>query len=65
MGTEKIYEALEYASSVFSPGTVWTDLILGPGSQDKFKDVYETGLKLHSIKLWETPSSYALYETHS
>ena len=41
MGTEKIYEALEYASSVFSPGTVWTDLILGPGSQDKFKDVID------------------------
>ena len=30
--------------------------------QDKFKDRYETGLKLHSIKLWETPTSYALYE---
>ena len=41
MGTEKIYEALEYASSVFSPGTVWTYLILGPGSQDKFKDVID------------------------
>ena len=41
MGTEKIYEALEYASSVFSPGTVWTDLILSPGSQDKFKDVID------------------------
>ena len=25
----------------------------------KFKDVYQTGLKLNSIKLWETPSSYA------
>jgi len=30
--------------------------------QDKFKDRYETDLKLHSIKLWETPTSYALYE---
>ena len=30
--------------------------------QDKFQDRYETGLKLHSIKLWETPTSYALYE---
>ena len=29
--------------------------------QDKFKDVYKTGLHLHSIKLWETPTSYALY----
>ena len=28
----------------------------------QFKDRYETGLKLHSIKLWETPTSYALYE---
>jgi len=38
MGAEKIYTALEYASSVFSPGTVWTDLAMGPGSQDQFKD---------------------------
>ena len=30
--------------------------------QDKFKDVYQTGLHLHSVKLWETPSSYALFE---
>ena len=30
--------------------------------QDKFQDKYKTGLKLHSIKLWETPTSYALYE---
>ena len=29
---------------------------------DKFQDRFETGLKLHSIKLWETPTSYALYE---
>ncbi len=38
MDVEKIYGALEYASSVFSPGTVWTDLALGPGSQNKFKE---------------------------
>ena len=38
MDEEKIYGALEYASSVFSPGTVWTDLALGPGSQNKFKE---------------------------
>ena len=31
--------------------------------KDKFSDVYKTGLHLQSIKLWETPSSYALYET--
>ena len=30
--------------------------------QDKFQDVYKTGLHLHSIKLLETPTSYALYE---
>ena len=30
--------------------------------QDKFIDVYNTGLHLHSVKLWETPTSYALYE---
>ena len=28
----------------------------------KFLDVYGTGLHLHSIKLWETPTSYALYK---
>ena len=28
----------------------------------KFQDVYKTGLQLHSVKLWETPSSFALYE---
>ena len=41
MDTEKIYEALEYASSVFAAGTVWTDLILSPGSQNRFKDVID------------------------
>ena len=30
--------------------------------EDNFKDIFKTGLHLHSIKLWETPSSYALYE---
>ena len=30
--------------------------------QDKFQDVYKTGLHLHSVKLWETPNSYALCE---
>ena len=30
--------------------------------QNKFQDIYKTGLHLHSIKLWETPTSYALYE---
>ena len=31
--------------------------------KDKFSDVYKTGLHLQSIKLWETQSRYALYET--
>ena len=30
--------------------------------RDEFIDIFKTGLHLHSIKLWETPSSYALYE---
>ena len=30
--------------------------------KDKFTDVFQTDLRLQSIKLWETPSSYALYE---
>ena len=30
--------------------------------KDKFLDVYKTGLKLQSVKLWETPASYAFYE---
>ena len=30
--------------------------------QDKFQDVYKTGLHLKSIKLWETPTSYAIYK---
>ena len=30
--------------------------------KDKFSDIYKTGLHLQSIKLWETPTSYALYE---
>jgi len=30
--------------------------------ENKFADIYKTGLHLQSIKLWETPTSYALYE---
>ena len=29
---------------------------------NEFIDVFKTGLCLQSVKLWETPSSYALYE---
>ena len=31
--------------------------------KDKFTDVFKTGLHLQSVKLWETASSYALYES--
>ncbi len=31
--------------------------------KDKFTDVFKTGLHLQSVKLWETPSSYSLYES--
>ena len=31
--------------------------------KDKFTDVFKTGLHLRSVKLWETPSSYALFES--
>jgi len=30
--------------------------------KDKFNDMFKTGLHLQSVKLWETPSSYALYK---
>lgn len=29
--------------------------------KDKFKDTYNTGVTLHSVKLWETPTSFAIY----
>ncbi|MAJ43542.1 MAG: 6-carboxytetrahydropterin synthase QueD [Candidatus Marinimicrobia bacterium] len=31
----------------------------------KFEDKYGTGLKLSSVKLWETPTSYVVYEGRS
>ena len=31
--------------------------------KDKFTDVFKTGLHLQSVKLWETPSSYALFKS--
>ena len=31
--------------------------------KDKFTDVFKTGLHLQSVKLWETPSSYVLFES--
>ena len=30
--------------------------------KNKFEDAYNTGLHLYSVKLWETPTSYAYYE---
>jgi len=32
--------------------------------KNEFSDKFKTGLHLHSVKLWETPSSYALYENN-
>jgi len=29
---------------------------------DKFTDIFKTGLKLKSIKLWETPTGYVVYK---
>ncbi len=31
----------------------------------KMKDKYKTDLRLHSVKLWETPTSFALYSEES
>ena len=33
--------------------------------KNKFTDIFKTGLHLHSIKLWETPTSYALFKSNS
>ena len=33
--------------------------------KNEFLDKFKTGLHLHSVKLWETPSSYALYENNN
>ena len=33
--------------------------------KNEFSDKFKTGLHLHSVKLWETPSSYALYENNN
>ena len=33
--------------------------------KNEFLDKFKTGLHLHSVKLWETPSSYALYEKNN
>ena len=30
--------------------------------KNKFQDEYKTGLQLHSVKLWETPTSFVLYK---
>ena len=47
----------------FTPTAENVALYIAHILKDKFSDVYKTGLHLQSIKLWETPSSYALYES--
>ena len=47
----------------FTPTAENVALFIYEELKDKFHDVYKTNLKLDSIKLWETPTSYALYES--
>ena len=41
MTEQQVYSALEYAAGVFQPGTVWTDLILGPEPISQYKEVFD------------------------
>jgi hypothetical protein len=38
MTTKQVYSALEYAAGVFPPGTVWTDIVLGPDPISQCKE---------------------------
>ena len=38
MTAKKVHSALEYAAGIFPPGTVWTDLVLGPESHPRSKE---------------------------
>ncbi len=38
MTAKQVHSALEYAVGVFPPGTVWTDLVLGPEPTSKFRE---------------------------
>ena len=46
----------------FTPTAENVAFYIFSGLENKFQDVYSTGLRLHSVKLWETPTSYALYQ---
>ena len=46
----------------FTPTAENVALYIYDELKDKFHDAYKTDLRLHSIKLWETPTSYALHE---
>jgi len=38
LSSQQVHEALEYAVGIFSPGTVWTELVLGPEPLDLVKE---------------------------
>ena len=38
MTAKQVYSALEYAAGIFPPGTVWTDIVLGPDSIAQCKE---------------------------
>jgi hypothetical protein len=38
MTAKQVYSALEYAAGVFPPGTVWTDIVLGPDPISQCKE---------------------------
>ncbi len=38
MTAKQVHSALEYAAGVFPPGTVWTDLVMGPESHPHSKE---------------------------
>jgi len=38
LSSQQVHEALEYAVGIFSPGTVWTELVLGPEPLDLIKE---------------------------
>jgi hypothetical protein len=41
MTVQQVYSALEYAAGVFPPGTVWTDLVLGPEPLSQCKEGFD------------------------
>ena len=47
----------------FTPTAENVALFIYEELKNKFHDAYKTNLKLDSIKLWETPTSYAYFNT--